>query len=66
MPIVRLSPVMILRLSFNEACVLSRMPIVWACFVVACFSWVPKAVVVCCMASDVNWDTLSVMIVVGR
>ena len=63
---MRLSPVMILRLSFNEVCVLFRMPIVWVCFAVACFSWIPKIAMVCYIVSDINWDPLSVIMVVGR
>ena len=65
--IVLLSPVEIFRASLRDAWQRSRKPIVWACFVVACRSWMPSRRVVSATTSDMNWVPLSVsIVVVGR
>ena len=48
------------------ACVLSSMPIVWACFVVAVFSLIPRSCITSFVVADVNCEPLSEIIVVGR
>ena len=59
------SPVMILRLVLRLACVLSKIPIVWACLVVAVSSLMPNVRMTSLMIVDVNCVPLSVIIVVG-
>ena len=53
----------IFKLVLSEACVLSSLPIVCGCFVVAHLSVLPK---ISAMMVDVNADPLSVIRVVGK
>ena len=62
----RYSPEAIFKLVLSEACVLSSLPIVCGCFVVAQLSVMPKIWVISAMMVDVNADPLSVKIVVGK
>ena len=62
----RNSPVAALSWVLTEACVLSRSPIVRACFIVACFSSAPRTAVTSWVTWALNCVPRSVMIVVGR
>ena len=50
----------------NDACVLSRMPIVWARFVVAWRISISSILISSCITSALNCDPLSRIMHVGR
>ena len=64
--IVRRSPVEVLSASFSDARQRSKMPIVFAFFVVACLSWIPRTRVASAITTDLICVPLSDMIAVGR
>ena len=61
-----LSPVFIFHVFLNEAFVCSNIPIVFACFVVACCRVILRTSVTSLITWDMNTDPLSDMIVVGK
>ena len=62
----RFSAEAILKLVLSEACVLSRLPIVCGCFIVAYTSVIPKICVTTATMVEINADPLSVMRVVAK
>ena len=64
--IERLSSVDIFSAVLIEACVLSKIPIVWACFVDAWLIWISSICVISVTTSDLNCEPLSDRISVGR
>ena len=62
----RYSPDAIFKLVLSDACVLSNLPIVCGCFVVAHLRVMPIICVISAMILDVNAVPLSVIMVVGK
>ena len=64
--IERLSPVDIFSAVLIEACVLSKIPIVCACFVDAWLIWISRIRVISSTTSDLNCEPLSDKINIGK
>ena len=64
--IERLSPVDIFSAVLTEACVLSKIPIVCACFVDAWRIWISSICIISATTSDRNCEPLSLRINVGK
>ena len=64
--IERRSPVDCFSDVFRDACVLSKMPIVWACLVDAWLICMSSACAIWLTTSDLNCDPLSVILTLGR
>ena len=56
----------VFSLVLTDACVHSEIPIVCACFVVACCNYTPRTVATSEIIWDTNTDPLTEMILVGR
>ena len=66
MPLSSISPEADFKFVLSEACVLSSLPRVCGCLVVAHLSVMPKICVISAIIVEVNADPLSVMRTVGR